>query len=137
MTEVCVNGHTRTEQNTRYHKDNQRNRTKRVCLDCKTAKRERNGKPTAVQLKAQRTTELHEDIEDLLKFGATFEEILKRGGFTTWRRMKESLLRRGRNDLLEQLEAKQEIKSNADLSVGTFNRNMKNVRGSMGLRNRH
>lgn len=106
MTEVCINGHTRTKQNTSYHKDNQRNRMKRVCLDCKTAKRERNGKPTAVQLTAQRTTDLHEDVEDLLRFGATYEEIITRAGFTTAKGLRQSLRRRERFDLLEQLQVR-------------------------------
>lgn len=117
MTEVCINGHTRTEENTRWHKRGRGDQLKRVCLECKTAKRERNGKPAAHELTAQRTTELHEDIADLVRFGATFEEIISRGGFSSWKLLKESLRLRGQVELLEQVQAKQAIMSNADLSV--------------------
>jgi hypothetical protein len=55
-------------------------------------------------MRKQRTTELHEDIEDLLKFGATFEEIVQRGGYATYKLMKASLRKRDRHDLIEKLE---------------------------------
>jgi len=57
-------------------------------------------------MQRQATDFLHEDIEDLLKFGATFSEIIERVGYTDWNTMQKSLKRRGRTDLLEALRAK-------------------------------
>jgi hypothetical protein len=103
ITGQCANGHERTEQNTSWVRDNARKRTRIRCLDCKRERYTPNGNPAAHELQAQRTTDKHEDIEDLLRFGATFEEILQRSGFSNWKRMKESLGRRGRTDLIEQM----------------------------------
>jgi hypothetical protein len=53
------------------------------------------------------TTDLHEDIEDLLNFGATYKEILSRAGFSgRWDTMYRSLKRRDRWDLIERLREK-------------------------------
>jgi hypothetical protein len=54
----------------------------------------------------QATDFLHEDLEDLLNYGATYNEILQRGGYSTWDSMYRSLKRRGRTDLIERLKAK-------------------------------
>jgi len=54
-------------------------------------------------MKTLATTYLHEDIEDLLNFGATYHEILSRGGFSSWNKLQVSLKRRGRTDLLDRL----------------------------------
>lgn len=102
MTEVCTNGHTRTEQNTSFVKCGRGDKRKRVCLDCRNEAR-RSGRPAAHELQAKRTTELHEDIEDLLKFGATYEEIIQRSGYSNWDRMRKSLKSRDRDDLIEKL----------------------------------
>jgi hypothetical protein len=107
VSEVCANNHVRTEQNTSLVKCGRGEKRKRVCLDCRNEAR-RSGKPAAHELQKQRTDNLHEDIEDLLRFGATFEEILNRGGFSTWKSMKSSLKRRERFDLIEKLELKKE-----------------------------
>ena len=78
-----------------------------MCLDCRRENRtDLTGTQRANERQAQRTTELHENIEDLLRFGATYEEIVSRSGFATEKSMKESLRRRNRNDLLEQLQDK-------------------------------
>jgi hypothetical protein len=53
----------------------------------------------------QATDFLHEDIEDLLNLGATYNEILDRGGYSTWDSMHRSLKRRGRTDLIDRLKA--------------------------------
>lgn len=133
MTEVCINGHTRTEQNTSFVKCGRGEKRKRVCLDCRSEAR-RNGKPAAHEIQAQRTTELHEDVEDLLKFGATLEEIIRRGGFSSLKRLKTSLRRRERFDLLEKVEAKQEVAPNADLSVARINGNKYTGSGLSAMR---
>lgn len=54
-------------------------------------------------MKSMATTYLHEDIEDLLNFGATYHEILERGGFSSWNKLQVSLKSRGRTDLLDRL----------------------------------
>lgn len=108
MTEVCRNGHVRTEENTRWHKDTSRNRVRKRCLDCKkdSDKRDHGGRPTVYEMARQATDYLHEDIEDLLKFGATYKEILERGGYSSWNVMYKSLKRRGRFDLIDALREK-------------------------------
>lgn len=110
--ELCINGHTRTEANTRWYKRGRGDQLKRVCLDCK--KLRNTGKPAAHELQIQRTTELHEDIEDLLKFGATFEEIIQRSGYSSWERMRKSLKSRDRDDLIRKLKLRRgEVKNQA------------------------
>jgi len=104
VVEVCVNGHIRTVENTTWIKFGRGDKLKRRCKDCR--KRKPNGKPSVIALTMQRTTELHEDIEDLIKYGATFEEIVERSGFSGWETMRGSLHRRGRTDLLEKLRLK-------------------------------
>jgi hypothetical protein len=104
LLEVCPNGHIRTEENTRYHKYGNGDKVKRRCADCK--KRVPTGRPTVYERSAQRTTELHEDIEDLINYGATFEEIVQRSGYVSWERMRNSLTKRGRFDVLEKLRLK-------------------------------
>lgn len=104
--ELCKNGHVRTEENTRWHKDTSRNRVRKRCLDCKNAKWVKQDGPCAAEMAKQATTFLHEDIEDLLKFGATYSEILERGGYSCWNTMYKSLKRRGRFDLIDALREK-------------------------------
>lgn len=105
MLEVCINGHTRTEANTRWHKRGRGDQVKRVCLDCKSLRYEFIH-PSAAQIQAQLTTERHEDVEDLLPLGATLGEVVARSGYSTLKRLKASLKRRERTDLLEQLAGK-------------------------------
>lgn len=108
MTELCANGHTRTEENTSHVRDNSRNRTKRVCLDCRRESR-RKGTPSATDLMKQRTDNAHEDLEDLIRFGATYSEIMERGPFASWDSLTKSLKRRGREDLLDAMRQKKEM----------------------------
>lgn len=105
MAEFCKNGHELTEENSLWHKDSGRNRLRRRCRECKNGSR-RSGKPDAAAMSVQRTTELHEDVEDMIRFGATFQEIVQRSGFKNWTQLRESLNRRGRVDLLEKLRTK-------------------------------
>lgn len=108
--EVCSNGHVRTEENTSWHKDTTRDRVRMRCLSCKRESNQRSrpntGGLSVREMSIQATDYLHEDIEDLLKLGATWNEILDRGGYSCWNTMMKSLKRRGRDDLLEQLRAK-------------------------------
>jgi len=106
LTELCFNGHVRTEENTRWNKRGRGEQLKRICLDCRREKANRNGKPDAAAQQVQRTTELHEDVEDMIKFGATFHEIVQRSGYSSWAQLRGSLRRRGRTDLLEKLRTK-------------------------------
>ena len=57
-------------------------------------------------MSAQATTFLHEDIQDLLEFGATYNEIITRSGFYDWSTMHRSLKRRGRQDLIDAIREK-------------------------------
>lgn len=114
MGEVCTNGHPRTLENTSLVKCGRGEKRKPVCLDCR---RSRNtGKPTAADLTAQRTTELHENIEDLLDLCPTLAELVERAGFSSLKRLKESLRRRGRDDLLRQIETKGESTTRAKIT---------------------
>jgi hypothetical protein len=108
MSPVCANGHVRTEANTRYYRDNARNRVRIRCLDCRKARYVPKEGPTAAEQKQMATTHAHEDIEDLLSYGASYEEIIKRVPFSSWNKMQRSLKRRGRQDLLDALYAKKE-----------------------------
>lgn len=105
MIETCKNGHPFTEENTLWHKDLSRGRTRRRCKECKNGFRRKGGVCAAEQA-AQATTYAHEDLEDLLSFGATFQEILERGPYSSWNAMYRGLKRRGREDLIEQLRQK-------------------------------
>lgn len=113
MPEVCINGHERTMENTSLVKRGRGEHRKRVCLDCRRESR-RTGRPAAHELTAQRTTELHEDVEDLLQFGATLAELVERAGFSSLKRLKESLRRRDRDDLLAKIEERQDKAGNSD-----------------------
>lgn len=104
MSEQCFNGHVRTEENTRWYKWGRGDKLKRRCTDCK--KKYNNGKPDAAAQKVQRCNELHEDVEDMIRYGATFEEIVQRSGYSTWHGLRASLKGRGRTDLLEKLRTK-------------------------------
>lgn len=106
--EVCKNGHPR-DGNTSWVKDNSRNRTKRVCLACRRESHVPKGTLRAHEIMRQRTDNAHEDIEDLISFGATYEEIMKRGGYSRWNDLQKSLKRRGRTDLLDALYKKKEL----------------------------
>jgi len=107
VPEVCKNGHVRTEENTRWHRDG--SKVRKRCRDCKNAhnRATRGGPgPSASEMRKQATDFLHEDIEDLLKFGATYHEIIERSGYCDWNTMMKSLKRRGRTDLLDAMKAK-------------------------------
>lgn len=104
MAEVCINGHLRTPENTSHIKCGKGAKRKRVCLECKRKWYTPTGKPTIAELAARRTTELHENVEDLLDLCPTLAELVERAGFSSLKRMKESLRRRGRDDLLRQIE---------------------------------
>lgn len=106
--EVCNRGHEFTEENTLWHRDNGRDHLRRRCRECKNGPR-RNGRPTVYVKSGQSTTEHHEDIEDLLSFGATFAEILDRGPFASWGTMRRSLQRRDRFDLIDRLNEKKVV----------------------------
>lgn len=108
MTEVCKNGHSR-DGNTSWVRDSSRNRTKRVCLACRRESHVPKGTPRAHDIMRQRTDHAHEDIEDLLRFGATYAEIIKRGPYSDWNTLQKSLKRRGRDDLLDALYKKKEM----------------------------
>ena len=99
-----------TEENTTWVKRGDRPGLRRRCKDCKLEyEHKRRGKPTGEpsrrEMLIQATDYLHEDIEDLLNFGATYNEILERGGYSTWDAMHRSLKRRERHDLIERLKA--------------------------------
>lgn len=103
---LCSNGHVLTEENTGWHKDTARNRVRKRCLTCKRSSLPTpKGTPSRAEMLKQATDFLHEDIEDLLNFGATYNEILDRGGYSTWDAMYRSLKRRGRIDLIDRLKA--------------------------------
>lgn len=106
MTEVCNRGHEQTDENISWHKRGDRPGYRKRCLPCKRESYNSNGQPTVYMKSGQLTTEHHEDIEDLLRFGATYKEILDRGPFASWDTMRRSLKRRGREDLIEKLVEK-------------------------------
>lgn len=81
---------------------------KRVCLDCRRGTRSK-GTPSASDLMRQRTDNAHEDLEDLIRFGATYSEIMERGPFASWDSLTKSLKLRGRDDLLEAMRQKKEM----------------------------
>lgn len=119
MDEQCVNGHVRTEENTKWHKSGRGGTLKRVCSDCRKQRdkvKVTTTQPAAHEIAKKRTTELHEDIEDLIRFGATFTEIIERGGFSTWASLRASLKRRGRDDLLEAMQKKIAASPNVKLT---------------------
>lgn len=105
MVEKCKNGHVRTEENTSWVKDKTRPGLRRRCRDCKRGKYLKGGLP-AHEKSIQITDNRHEDIEDLIGFGATYEEIIARGGFSCWNDMQKSLKRRDRGDLIEAIQLK-------------------------------
>ena len=104
MTEVCINGHTRTEENTRWHKRGRGEQRKRVCLDCK---REKRVNPS--QHRQSSVADRHEDVADLLRFGATFNEIVERSGYTCWETLSRSLRAAGKLELLEAVRLKRSV----------------------------
>lgn len=106
MTETCNRGHELTEDNIAWHKRGDRPGYRKRCLACKRESYNSNGQPTVYMKSGRLTTERHEDIEDLIRFGATFEEIVERGGFSSWDTLRRSLKRRGREDILEKLYEK-------------------------------
>lgn len=107
VARTCKRGHVLDEKNTLLVNDSQRGIRKR-CKECLNAPR-RTGRPTVYMKSGQLTTEHHEDIEDLLSFGATFKEIIERGPFSSWDAMHRSLKRRERFDLIEKLKEKREL----------------------------
>lgn len=108
MTELCHNGHVRTAENTRWYKHGRGDKLKRRCDDCRKAKTN-TGRPSSLMLSKQRTTELHEDIADMIRFGSSFSEIVERSGYASWESMRKSLTRRGRTDLLEVMRKKRNV----------------------------
>ena len=109
MPEFCKNGHERTEENTSWVKRGDRPGMRRRCLACRKEKYVPNGKPSVIEETVKNTDYKHEDLEDLLRFGASFEEIMERGGFASWSGMVRSLRRRGREDLIDKLWHKKEM----------------------------
>lgn len=108
--EVCNRGHELTDDNVALHKRGDRPGYRKRCLACKRDSYNSNGQPTVYIKGGRLTTDLHEDIEDLLRFGATYNEILERAGFSgRWDTMYRSLKRRGRWDLIEQLREKKKL----------------------------
>lgn len=106
MIDTCRNGHTRTTENTGLHYDSQRNRYRKRCLSCKRDSNPRKDGLSASQMTRQATDFLHEDIEDLIRLGATYAEIIARGGYADWNTLSKSLKRRGRDDLLDKMREK-------------------------------
>jgi len=107
VTEVCPSGHTRTPENTAWRKHGRGEKLRRVCKDCHRGWYTPTGIPAAHERQVQLTDDRHEDIEDLLRFGATLNEVVQRAGYSSLTRLKRSLKHRNRTDLLEQIEAKQ------------------------------
>lgn len=96
----CKNGHLRTEENTAFHLNGAGTRRDRRCLDCRNK--------VSPQIAPKVTwTERIEDIEDLIRFGSSFSEIMERGSFNTWNNMRNALRIKGRHDLIEILKRKQ------------------------------
>lgn len=56
--------------------------------------------------------ERHEDIEDLIGFGATLAEVIHRSGYAGWAGVRTSLKNAGRDDLLAKLTV---MRENSDL----------------------
>lgn len=92
--EFCPNGHERTEENTSWVKRSDRPGLRRRCKDCR-----RKGGVQTVEHRI-------EDVEDLLSFGATLNEIVERSAYKNWESMQEALRKAGRIDLVETLKAK-------------------------------
>jgi len=59
-----------------------------------------------VERQARTMQERHEDVEDLLNFGASIAEVIERSGYKGWAGLRTSLQRAGRDDLLEKLKVK-------------------------------
>jgi hypothetical protein len=108
LIETCKAGHAFTEENTLWHKDKGRNRLRKRCKECKNAYR-RTGTPNAAERSIQVTDYAHEDVEDLIRFGATYKELITRTGFSSWDTLHRSLKRRGRQDLIDAIRAKKEL----------------------------
>jgi hypothetical protein len=104
----CAKGHVLSEDNVGWHKDTGRNRVRKRCMTCRRDwEAERRGgykdTPSRAEMLKQATDFLHEDIEDLLNYGATYSEIIERGGYANWGNLYKSLKRRGRTDLIDRL----------------------------------
>lgn len=106
VAELCNRGHELTEDNVALHKRGDRPGYRKRCLACKRESYNSNGQPTVYMKASRLTTERHEDVEDLIKFGATYEDILQRAGFASWDTLYRSLKRRDRWDLIEKLREK-------------------------------
>lgn len=102
---LCSKGHEQTEENVTWVKRGDRPGMRRRCRDCMNSYTKLKGKPTVNEMSRQATDFLHEDIEDLLNLGATYKEIIDRGGYSNWNNMYKSLKRRGRTDLIERMRA--------------------------------
>ena len=101
----CAKGHPETEENTTWVKRGDRPGLRKRCKPCMRGYANLKGGPSWSDMLKQATDFLHEDIEDLLNLGATYGEILERGGFANWNNMYKSLKRRGRTDLIERMRA--------------------------------
>lgn len=117
MIETCKNGHVRTEENTSMVKDNSRGRVRKRCLDCKRRAYQPTPGAPAHERSIQLTDYGHEDIEDLIRFGATYPEIIARGPYASWDTLYRSLKRRERWDLIEALRAKKRLSGPNQLLV--------------------
>lgn len=109
VPEFCKNGHVRTEENTSWVKAPERKAgVRRRCRDCKRGKYLKGGLP-AHKMSIQITADRHEDVEDLLEFGATYNEIMERSGFHDWSTMLRSLKSRNRQDLIDAIREKRAL----------------------------
>lgn len=65
------------------------------------------GVSTRLERQARIMRERHEDVEDLLNFGASIAEIIERSGYKGgWAGLRTSLRNAGRDDLLDKLKVK-------------------------------
>ena len=103
MTKTCSKGHVLTEENTSWVKRGDRPGLRRRCLDCQYPNRaKRTGTDNRVQPKLHR----HEDVEDLLEYGAVYEDLFRDSTYAHYNSLYKSLKKAGREDLIERVKAK-------------------------------
>lgn len=115
MVEKCKNDHVRTEENTSWVKASDKKAgIRRRCLDCRreaplNGRGNLKGGPSRAEMSRMATTYLHEDLEDLLSYGSTYNEIMERSGFHDWSTMLRSLKSRNRQDLIDAIREKRAL----------------------------